>query len=156
MSYYIDTVCFRILESYYPSRFPSFWKAFDAAAKQGQLASVREVFKEIERGSTAKFIDEWVGSNADFFHDPSEEELAAVSRIFTVPHFQGLVGQRSLLQGNPAADPFLIAAAMVSNGVVVTEERAKPHSAKIPNVCAHFGIRCLDLEGMLTELDWRF
>ena len=156
MIYYIDTVCFRVLESYYPSRFPSFWMAFGGAVKQGQLASVREVRKEIERGSTAEFIDQWVVSNPDFFREPSEEEMAAVSRIFAVPHFQGLVGHHSILQGTPAADPFLIAAAMVNDGTVVTQERAKPNSAKIPNVCAHFDVHCVNLEEMLTALEWQF
>lgn len=156
MTYYIDSNSFRVLESYYPSRFPSFWTAFDAAAAKGEIASVSEVHKEVERGAAAEFILEWIASNRDFFRQPNEDELAALAQIFAVPHFQGLVGQRAILKGTPVADPFLIAAAMVNHGTVVTEERAKPNSAKIPNVCEHFEVSCLNLEDMLTALDWRF
>ena len=44
----------------------------------------------------------------------------------------------------------------VRSGTVVTLERAKPNAAKIPNVCAHFGVPCLDFEGFLHENGWSF
>ena len=156
MTFVLDTNCFRLLESYYPSRFPSFWRAFDEAVAEGSIASVSEVRKELVRGNTAPHIDEWVEAHPGFFREPTEAELAAVSQIFAVPHFQGLVGHKQLLAGTPVADPFLIAAAMVIEGCVVTEERHKPNSTKIPAVCEHFGIRCTNLEGMLAALGWSF
>jgi hypothetical protein len=94
--------------------------------------------------------------NPSFFREPSEADLAALRQIFFVPHFQGLVGLRQIQAGAPVADPFLIAAAMAVGGCVVTEERHKPNSTKIPAVCEHFGIRCTNLEGMLVELGWSF
>jgi hypothetical protein len=45
MTHFLDTNCFRLLESYYPSRFPSFWRAFDDAVERGLVASVSEVYK---------------------------------------------------------------------------------------------------------------
>lgn len=156
MTHFLDTNCFRLLESYYPSRFPSFWQAFDHAVERGLVTSVSEVRKELELGNTAPHIDDWMEAHPGFFRDPSEDELAAVQAIFLVPHFQGLVGPRPLLAGTPVADPFLIAAAMAVGGCVVTEERHKPNSTKIPAVCAHFGVHCTNLEGMMVELGWTF
>lgn len=156
MTHFLDTNCLRVLESYYPERFPSFWRAFNKAADEGSIASVAEVRKEVERGSAAPHILEWVEAHPEFFRDPTEPELVAVGRIFQVPHFQAMVGPKQLLQGTPVADPFLIAAAMVTSGVVVTEERYKPNSTKIPTVCRHFSVPCTTLEGMLTTLNWAF
>lgn len=156
MTHFLDTNCFRLLEGYYPSRFPSFWRAFDDAVAHGLVASVSEVRKELEQGNTAPHIDDWTKANPSFFREPSEAELAALREIFSVPHFQGLVGARQLQVGMPVADPFLIAAAMAVGGCVVTEERHKPNSTKIPAVCEHFRLHCTNLEGMLVELGWSF
>lgn len=156
MIHFLDTNCFRLLESYYPSRFPSFWRAFDEAVGLGVIASVREVGKELERGNTAPHIDEWTKANPEFFREPREAELAAVGEIFSIRHFQKLVGDKQILTGSPVADPFLVAAAMIAGGCVVTEERHKPNSAKIPSVCEYFGVQCTNLEGMLVALDWSF
>lgn len=79
-----------------------------------------------------------------------------MARIFAVPHFQALVSEKQRLQGKAVADPFVIAAAAAAGWAVVTEERVKPHAAKIPNVCQHFGIRCLNLEGFMHENGWSF
>ncbi len=156
MTHFLDTNSFRVLESYYPERFPSFWRAFDEAADSGLIASVAEVRKEIERGAAAPHILEWVDKNPKFFCAPTEGELEAVSKIFQVTHFQGMVGTKPLLDGTPVADPFLVAAAMVTPGSVITEERYRPHSAKIPTVCEHFDVPCTTLEGMLASLKWSF
>ena len=42
------------------------------------------------------------------------------------------------------------------NGTVVTQEKLKPGGAKIPNVCAHFKIPCIDLEGFMHKQNWTF
>ena len=90
------------------------------------------------------------------FAGPTEETLAYVADIFTVSHFQQLVGRKQLLKGSPVADLFVIAHTRQLNGCVVTEEVLKPNAAKIPNVCAHFDVRCSNLEGMLAIEGWSF
>lgn len=69
--------------------------------------------------------------------------------------FHDVVNQ-ARLRGTPVADPFVIAAANVKTGVVVTEERLKPNAAKIPNVCQHFKIPCTNLEGFMSQQSWSF
>lgn len=72
-------------------------------------------------------------------------------------HFQALIRQKERLQGKPVADPFVIAKAWtMENGCVVTQEVKKPNAAKIPNVCEHFGIPCLNLEAFMENEKWRF
>jgi hypothetical protein len=63
---------------------------------------------------------------------------------------------KARLTGTPVADPFVIACAAVRNGAVVTEEKFKQNAAKIPNVCAHFQVDCIDLEGFMRAVVWSF
>jgi len=85
-----------------------------------------------------------------------QQETLFVSKIFSVRHFQYLVGQKQTLKGTPVADPFLIASAKVRKGCVVTGEKKKPNAAKIPNVCEYFGIDCTNLEGFMEREGWSF
>jgi Domain of unknown function (DUF4411) len=92
----------------------------------------------------------------DVFTTPTAEETEFVGRILAVPHFQQLIGTKARLTGTPVADPFVIACAAVRDGTVVTEEKTKPNSAKIPNVCEHFAISCLNLEKFMRAVGWSF
>lgn len=84
------------------------------------------------------------------------EELAFITQIYSVPHFRQNLDRKKLLQGGYFADPFIIAKAKIKDATVVTEEEHPPHGAKIPNICEHFGITCVKLEGFLAIEDWRF
>lgn len=80
-----------------------------------------------------------------------------VGRIFEVAHFQGLIRQQERLQGKPVADPFVIAKAEgIEDGCVVTSEVWRDNAPKVPNVCQHFGVRWLNLEGFMAEAGWTF
>jgi len=75
---------------------------------------------------------------------------------FSSQTFQSLVGEQQRLKGTPVADPFVIACAKIREGTVVTEEQMKPHAAKIPNVCDHFNIPCVNLEDFMKQQKWSF
>ena len=156
MIYLVDTNVFRVLESYYPTSFPRFWAALQNLVDRGEFRSVDEVLNEIKLGSPPSHMSGWIESNKIIFALPTSEELEFVAQIFKVDHFQQLIGRKQRLQGTPVADPFLIAAAKINNGCVITEERPKPNSAKIPSVCQYFGIPCITLEQMLAEQRWSF
>jgi len=145
-----------ILNHYYQDRFPSFWEKFNEIITQGNLISVREVRNEL----TGKFGDDTIDflltNNINFFADPTIEELSFVTEIYSVRHFQQNLDVKKILSGGYFADPFIIAKAWIEKGTVVTEEDYKEHGAKIPNICEHFKIPCLKLEGFLTKEDWKF
>lgn len=142
---------------YFPSRFPSFWTSLAASVAAGQIVSVKEVLKELDRYNPAGHTKNWIEVNPSLFRDPTEPELAKVAQIFsTVPKFQDMVRRKQILSGSPVADPFLVAAAWEFSGCVVTAEKEKPNSASIPTVCKHFGVHCTDFEGMMTALEWSF
>jgi len=143
-----------LFRHFYLERFPSLWERFDGSVEAGNLISVREVLHEIEGHGDR--LSQWAMDHRDFFQQPSPEELAFVANIFAVPHFQTLVRQQERLQGKPVADPFVIAKANAHNGCVITQEVRRPFAARIPNVCDHFGVACLNLEGFMEREDWTF
>ncbi len=165
MIYVFDTSSLRSLQHFYPRVFKSIWDALDELVLQHRLISTREVFKELEQQAITKELLIWAKANKALFTTPTGAELTFVGEIFRVRHFQGLIGTQQRLRGTPVADPFVIACAKVNQGTVVTEEGwerkgkpiiPKPNAAKIPNVCKHFKIPCIDLEEFMHQQRWTF
>jgi hypothetical protein len=61
-----------------------------------------------------------------------------------------------LLKGGKNADPFVVARAATIDGTVVSLEAMKANAAKIPNICKHFGLPCINLEQFMEAEDWQF
>ena len=122
MVYIFDTSSFIVIGHYYPERFPTFWSRFDASVEAGEVISVREAFNELTTEASRPWLAQWIKDHKEIFFLPSDEETHFVRKIFKVPHFQMLVNAKARLTGRPAADPFLIAAAHVRDGTVVSEE----------------------------------
>ncbi|HNX31163.1 MAG TPA: DUF4411 family protein [Holophaga sp.] len=165
MIYIFDTSSIRSLQHFYPKIFKSIWDGLDALVGQENLVSTREVFNELERQAISKDVQQWVKDNKSLFSVPSSSELQFVASIFQIKHFQTLIGTQQRLKGMPVADPFVIACAKQNKGTVVTEEGwlrpsdklvPKPNAAKIPNVCSHFKIPCIDLEEFMHQQKWAF
>jgi hypothetical protein len=156
MIYVFDTSSFRVLRHYYRGTFESIWLGIEELANNGLLVSTREVFNELQQFNDASLILDWAKNFKSIFATPSNEELAFVRKIFEVEHFAALISAKSVLKGTPVADPFVIAAAWVKGGTVVTQESLKPNAAKIPNVCDHFGVPLTDLEGFMSSQNWKF
>ena len=156
MTYVFDSSSLIVLfRHYYPHRFPSLWERFDALVLERRIVSVREVRKELEECDDR--LSDWVKDNSLLFPVPGADELDFVLKIFEVRHFQALVRKKERLNGSPVADPFVIAKAKVLvDGCVVTQEVCKPNGSRIPNVCEHFDIPCLNLEAFMETERWRF
>ena len=84
------------------------------------------------------------------------DEGPFVAGIYVVRHFQSNFEKQKILRGGRNADPFLIARAASVGATVLTMEQHKPNAAKIPNICTHFKIPCLDLRGFMEKEDWVF
>jgi hypothetical protein len=155
--YVFDTNSLSVLfDNFYLDRFPSLWEKFDELLLSGRIISVREVYNEIMRRYRDTRQVEWAKDHREFFVQPSVEEMQFVGKIFDVPHFRNLIRKRETLVGTPVADPFLIAKAKVENRLLVTQESLKPNAAKIPNICDHFGIQYINLEGFMEREGWQF
>ena len=155
MTYVIDTSAVSALhKNFYRNRFPSLWKRFDKMVAEGRFTSCREASRELEDlGGTAY---DWARANSALFVTPDAKEGAFVAQIYRVKHFQANIERQKLLKGGKCADPFLIARAHCIGGTVLTMEKLKPHAAKIPNICEHFKVECVDLEKFMEIEGWEF
>jgi Domain of unknown function (DUF4411) len=155
MSFIFDTGPFSALHrNFYPSVFTTLWENFDAMVAEGSILSVRECLRELEDDMDAS--RQWAAMNAAIFHVPCAAEASFIASIYAVPHFQQNIEQQKLLKGGKLADPFVIAKASVEGKTVVTTEKWKPNSVKIPNICRHFDVPCLSLQEFMETQGWRF
>ncbi len=156
--YSLDTSTLsQIYRSLYKDRFPSFWVRFNELISSGRASSVSEVEAELSGVSgLLAAVQELKLLNPDFFSLPSSEEQDFVAEIFNVPHFLNLISAKAMAKGTPVADPFVIAKAGPTGMCVVTEEARRPNAARIPNVCDHFGIECINLQELMEREGWRF
>jgi len=156
MTYVFDTCTFIVLGHYFPERFPSFWKNLDDFVKHARIISVKEVFNELSNNVSRPHLLKWVTANKKIFLIPTPQETEFLPLIFSVTRFQHLVEVKKRLKGSPIADPFIIASAKTRGACVVTEEDKKKDASKIPNVCEHFDIECMNLEGFMERENWQF
>lgn len=154
--YVLDTnVISALHRNYYRKRFVSLWTQFDHLVANGKITSTREAYHELHDG-VAGDDTEWANTNATLFAVPDAKEAAFVAQIYSVAHFQANIEKQKLIRGGRNADAFIVARAHSLGATVVTMERLKPHAVKIPNICDHFEVPYLDLEGFMEKEGWVF
>jgi len=155
MVYVLDTsFIIQLHENYYRENFVTLWKLFDEMLAVGQFTSTREVLRELEEQSD--MATEWAEANNGLFATPTAEEGRFVAGIYAVKHFQQNIELRKILKGGKNADPFVVARAAAVKGTVLTMEQWKPNAAKIPNICEHFKLPCMDFRRFMVAENWSF
>ena len=145
--YWVDTCSFTSLARVYPrENFEAVWTLIEALVKAGRLRSVEEV--RVELDAQDDDLSVWASHNESLFV-PLESDIQVEARMI-------LSRNRTLIDVNTqkgSADPFLIAAARVRGGVVVTEEKHSggPNKVKIPDVCDVLGVECITLLEVLKR-----
>jgi predicted nucleic acid-binding protein len=134
-----------------PTVFQTLWAQIEDAIVAGQIRSVDEVRNELNRRDDD--ARQWADAQGDLFVPlelPIQQSAAQILNLH--PRLVSQGGRRS------AADPFVIALAMVHNGTVVTEETARGNltSPRIPDVCGDLGVPCLNLMGYIEAQGWTF
>lgn len=145
--YIFDTNVFSTFQHYYRSRFPTIWERLDSLFNENGLLSVREALRELDRFNPSDDVAEWIKLNKRIFMMPTEDEIRIVTEIMSNPEYRGLIARKKIRNGDPVADPFLIAAAKSRNAILVTQE--KDEGIRIPRVCRDLGVQCINLESFL-------
>ncbi len=146
----------QLFRFYYRNNFPSLWKKFDQLVLDGRILSTREVMRELGEGKKAELAYQWALDHKHVFPDPGIDEVRFVSRIFGIRHFQQNLQSKKGKPRKQVADPFVIAQAKRTGGTVVTEESKPPNGARIPNICEHFEITCINLQQLMDREGWEF
>jgi len=119
--------------------------------------SVREAINEIKRYKGESRLIEWLKKNSIIFIQPTQVEYTYIKDIFDNEHFRNnIITRQNILEGRPVADPFVVAKANAMNGIVVTQEKYKQNSGKIPNICEFIDVKCTNLEGFMGREQWKF
>ena len=145
VTYTVDTSSFTELRRTYPRpHFDAVWKLVEKLATEGRLLSIDEVFREIECQDDE--VAEWATKHSKIFL-PLDAPIQLKAREILKNH-PTLVDLKKKKSG---ADPFLIAAAIIREATVVTQEKRSggPPAVKIPDVCQAYKVRCIPLLEML-------
>lgn len=136
---------------YPPASFPGLWTKLDELIRAERLISCDEVLNELDR--KADDLNEWAKSRKDIFLPLSHNVQNATTSILGL--FPTMVDART---GKSMADPFVVAVAQVRSATVVTGEKptGSRDRPKIPDVCAHFGIPCIDMLTLIAREGWKF
>ncbi|OQB12472.1 MAG: hypothetical protein BWY15_02197 [Firmicutes bacterium ADurb.Bin193] len=114
----------------------------------GQIISVDEVYNELDNHWGASVAKNkrtkegaWLHDHKSAFKNLTNEECKIVADIFKSKKFREGVKEKSLRNGTPEADAFLVAKAKIVSGIIVTDEsNTKPNAEKIPNICVAFEV----------------
>jgi len=151
--YCIDTSALINLwrEPYAPDIFPGIRKDIEGLVRDGRLVAPSHVYAELEVRDDD--LHDWAKAHKRMFRRLDEDDLWKVSRILR--QFPTLIDAG---KDTEDADPFLIALAMDRGWCVVTSERSGGARGRprIPNVCRHFGLRCIGLMDLFREQGWRY
>lgn len=139
LRYMMDACSFTELRRTYPRPpFDAVWKLMDRLVAEGRLLSVELVLDELNVQDDE--VAQWANRNSRLFLR-LDRLIQEQARTILGTH-AALV---DLKKKKSSADPFLIAAAIVHQATVVTQEKPSggPPKLKIPNVCAAYGVPCI-------------
>lgn len=128
------------IRKYPPDVVPGFWDRLDELILEGRLLWNVEVIAELAKQKDD--LHKWVKDHSTACR-PLDQEVQQKTKdiLAQYPLMLNTKGSR------PTADPFIVAQAVVSKAVLVTEEGPSPRASRlhIPDVCKGLGIKCIDL-----------
>lgn len=118
----------------------------------GKLCSPEEVLNEVKKKEDG--LHAFLNGQKEKVIVPLDEEVQDETRE-VLAEFPRLAGQ---MRGRNKADAFVVATAKAKEVIVVTEEgsRGNRNRPKIPLVCEHFGIECMNVLDYIEEQGWTF
>jgi hypothetical protein len=141
---------------------PGFWKSLIIHAENGVLVSPVAVFTELTKGNDE--LARWAKENKGLlFLDPDTKIVESFRQVvdFINLRYESEHWVRLFLDG---ADPWVVAHAKAYDLIVVTMEGTKGSEEinsktkrfqgkiKIPNVCSHFGVKCISTFDLIRAL----
>lgn len=157
ITYVVDNNIFsRTFKNLSMDVFDDIWKPWSRYMISGRIISVDEVFRELSVWTGDKDKDRisaWLNAHKDYFIKPTNEEGFILQEIFKHKKFREGIKEKSLRQGSPEADAFLVAKAKYIGGIVVTAESDdKPNSEKIPNIAVSLNVPYMKIDDFYKML----
>ena len=153
MVYILDTNIIRKMLDHLPKKgkhFEPIWKALDTGIQNGVYQSVDECYNELSAHYDDKNDNmQWLKSNKKMFLVPTSDESQIIRTLFQNPKMRESIHTKNIIKNRPSADPYIAAKAKSLGGIVVTEEKYKPHSAQLPNICEELGVQCITYDDFM-------
>lgn len=137
---------------------PGFWSWLDQQFGYQQVCSIRSVYDELVAGGDE--LSDWAKKHREHFlpvDDKETQEIFTEIASHVVRHSTYQDPFVSSFLGG--ADPWLVTKAKAIGAQVVTNEArvgVGSKKVKVPNVCDHFEIECVDTFDLLDTLCARF
>ena len=132
---------------------PGFWDSLLYHCREGNLESIDRVKVELLEGDD---LDDWKKQASDLFvSTDSAVVLNAYGNAIQWVQTQERFNDTAKSEFAGGVDAWVIAYAKANNGIVVTQEVSAPKSkkaVKIPDVCNHFDVQCVNTFAMLRQL----
>jgi hypothetical protein len=137
---------------YRRTTFTGLWSNIEGMVAASEICSPEEVLNEVKKKEDG--LHAFLNGEKEKAIVPLDEEIMEGTRE-VLAEFPRLAGQ---MRGRNKADPFVIATAKAREIVVVTEEgaRGNRNRPKIPLVCEHFQIECINVLDYIEEQGWTF
>lgn len=145
--YTVDTCSLTAVRRVYPEDvFPGVWAKLNELADEGVFFCVQDVMRELEFEDDE--ITAWAKAHKSIFL-PLDEEIQSKAAEIIASH-QTLI---DLKKRRSSADPFIIASALVSSCIVVTEEKPSggPDKEKMPDVCRAYQVEWISMLEMFRR-----
>ena len=158
MTYLLDSNVFIEAKNFYFGFdiCPGFWEWLLVSNRANVVFSVEKIKNELLAGDDE--LSSWARDlGTEFFLPPTEETLAAFSKLAAWTHAQDF-NQAAIDHFLQDADFYLLGEAMSSGHTVVTREKAHPtrKQVKIPHACIGVGVKCMTPFEMLRVEQARF
>lgn len=138
---------------------PALWENIQQLISTGIVISHIEVLQEIKKeGKKGEELYAWAHAHEDMFCDYDWAAEGAIIRTMSPKYGAFVNGKVSAIH----ADPWLVAQAKHRQLTLITEEKRvgspDPKKHRLPNVCSDpaFGVRYVDLLGLVKENGWSF
>lgn len=150
---------------YYPiDRIPEFWDWLIWQGNQNRIKVPREIYNELtdsldnegNKDSLARWVEDKKVKNALLLQEQPKQEY--ISKIIYQGYANDLTGYELEKIG---VDPILVSYSLTdpANRVIVTTEVSRPSkkraNKKIPDICEHFKIRCINNFQLIRECDFK-
>jgi len=137
---------------YRRTTFTGLWSNIEGMVAASEVCSPEEVLNEVKKKEDG--LHAFLNGEKEKVIVPLDEEIMEGTREI-LAEFPRLAGQ---MRGRNKADPFVMATAKARKIVVVTEEgaRGNRNRPKIPLVCEHFGIECINVLDYIEQQGWTF
>ncbi len=132
---------------------PGFWQWLDVSADTGLIRSPDAVRRELLKGKDD--LAAWVKSRkpSGLFIRPDTRTQEAYRAV--AEHVYNTYDQPNSQAFLSGADPWLVAHALSSSGIIVTHENLvgpTSRQTKIPNVCSHFNVQWTNIFEVARKL----